>query len=76
MEKQWSREESSIKANIFSRLKVIMSVLVDRVKHIEVEMTSVNENNRLQVKIIQGTSVEIITVSTVTLNMFFQKYVK
>lgn len=53
-----------------------MSVLVDRVKHIEVEMTSVNENNRLQVKIIQGTPVEIITVSTVTLTMFFQKYVK
>lgn len=76
MEKQWSREESSIKANIFSRLKVIMSVLVDRVKHIEVEMTSVNENNRLQVKIIQGTPVKIITVSTVTLTMFFQKYVK
>lgn len=54
MEKQWSREESSIKAKIFSRLKVIMSVLVGRVKHTEVEMTSVNENNRLQIKIIQG----------------------
>lgn len=40
------------------------------------EMTSRNENSRLQIKIRQGTSLEMITVNILTLHVFFQKYVK
>lgn len=65
-----------MKAKILSRLKGVRSVLIDRVKQIEVEMTAVNVNSGLQIKISQGTSLEMITASIVTLNVCFQKYVK
>lgn len=40
-----------MKAKILSRLKGVRSVLIDRVKQTQVEMTAVNVNSGLQIKL-------------------------
>lgn len=63
-------------AKILLRLKDIRPEFIDRMKKIQVQMTSANENSTLEIKINRGTSLEMLTSSIVTLDVSFQKYVK